>query len=505
MKHLYILPTIILLTISINGHAQVNADSELFNMILQSDSLLFEEGFNNCNLVMVDSIITEDFEFYHDNNGSQNKAMFLQTFKESLCSTPNRKPIRKLVKSSMEVFPLYNEGILYGAIQKATHEFYIKEPGKELYKTNVASFTHLWLKEKSLWKLKRSLSYDHHDPKVEYGQTFEANYPKELFTYENDVNQLIAQHNIPSVGIGLINNGKLQQVRLYGEKHKGHPVDSKTIYKIASLTKPIAAIITLKLVEKGLWDLDEPVANYHIDNDVKDAPELNLLTTRLILSHRSGFPNWRYLSETNTLEFEFEPGVKFQYSGEGFEYLRKALEAKFNKGIEDLAEELLFEPLGMNNTHFYWNDAIDEDNYAVEHDEMGRALEYQKYKTASAAANLLTTVEDYGTFMAHIINGAGLSDALYQEFVTPYSNKKNGIDWGLGCELLLDLDDQGEFAIMHGGGDYGLKTLMLLLPKSKKGLLIFTNSENGMAVWRKLAEEYFGGIGEEIVRRQLSE
>lgn len=56
---------------------------------------------------------------------------------------------------------------------------------------------------------------------------------------------------------------------------------------------------------------------------------------------------------------------------------------------------------------------------------------------------------------------------------------------------------------MHGGGDYGLKTLMVLLPNSKQGLVIFSNSENGMVVWRKIIEEYFGEIGAEIARRNL--
>ena len=87
----------------------------------------------------------------------------------------------------------------------------------------------------------------------------------------------------------------------------------------------MTAIVTLKLVEKGLWDLDEPVYKYHIDKDIKNSPELKKLTTRHILSHQSGFPNWRHLTESQRLSFEFEQGTQFQYSGEGFEYLRKAL------------------------------------------------------------------------------------------------------------------------------------------------------------------------------------
>jgi CubicO group peptidase (beta-lactamase class C family) len=505
MRHFNIILTIVLLGLTISFKAQSKKELALFNTIYKLDSLLFEEGFNNCNLQLVDSLVNEDFEFYHDNNGIQNKKMFLTTFKESLCSTPNKKPIRKLVDGSMQVYPLYNKGEMYGVIQKATHEFYIKVPEKELYKTNVALFTHLWLLDGEKWKLKRSLSYNHQLPKPDYGVKFEAKFNQELFISDNDIEQLIKQHKIPSLGIGYINNGKLQQVRLFGEKSKGNPVDYNTFYKVASLTKPITAIITLKLVEQGLWDLDEPIYKYYIDKDVKGAPELKQLTTRHILSHRSGFANWRYLNEPNELTFEFEPGTKFQYSGEGYEYLRIALENKFNKGLENLAENILFKPLKMNNTHFYWNSKINENDYAISHDKNGEIINNEKYTEANAAANLLTTVPDYGKFMVHILDGAGLSDSLYRQFITPYSNKSEGIDWGLGCQLLFDLNKDKEYAIMHGGGDYGLKTIMLLLPKSKKGLLIFSNSENGMVVWRKIIEEYFDNIGEKITKRNLGE
>ena len=73
----------------------------------------------------------------------------------------DHKPIRKLVPGSMELFSLKKNGLLYGMIQRGTHEFYIKEKGKPLYKTGIAKFTHLWLLEDNAWKLKRVLSFDH--------------------------------------------------------------------------------------------------------------------------------------------------------------------------------------------------------------------------------------------------------------------------------------------------------------------------------------------------------
>ena len=146
------------------SYSQQEKDS-LFLELEGLDRMLFERGFNQCDLNMLDSLVSEDFEFYHDQNGIQDKPMFMKTFRESICSSPQRKPIRKLVEGSLEIFPLYQNGHLYGAIQKGRHEFYIQEPGREMYKTSVAPFTNLWIIEEKAWKLKRVLSYDHQDPR----------------------------------------------------------------------------------------------------------------------------------------------------------------------------------------------------------------------------------------------------------------------------------------------------------------------------------------------------
>lgn len=144
--------------------AQVAESSELFKALAIKDSLLFDEGFNHCNIQVTEDIISKDLEFYHDTGGIQDREEFFKAVKENICSTPERKPIRKLVLGTLKVFPLEDNGHLYGAIQKGIHQFYIKEPGKDLYLTSSAKFTHLWILEESRWKLKTVLSYDHQAP-----------------------------------------------------------------------------------------------------------------------------------------------------------------------------------------------------------------------------------------------------------------------------------------------------------------------------------------------------
>lgn len=141
---------------------EVQKDTPLFLQLKTCDSLLFDIGFNECNLEIFDTLVADDFEFYHDQSGiTPNKAEFINGTKNGLCKMDYRA-IRKLEPGTLTVFPMYKDGKLYGALQSGYHSFYALYPGKtELVHTSEAYFTHLWLLEDSRWKLARVLSYDH--------------------------------------------------------------------------------------------------------------------------------------------------------------------------------------------------------------------------------------------------------------------------------------------------------------------------------------------------------
>ena len=145
--------------------AQVNMESELFQELKARDSLLFDRGFNLCKIAEFEGFVSDELEFYHDQGGlTTNKEDFLTAIRNNICSNEKMKPVRKLVPGSLQVFPMYNNGNLYAAIQKGEHEFFIKEPGKELYKTSSAKFTHVWELINQEWMLTKVLSYDHKSP-----------------------------------------------------------------------------------------------------------------------------------------------------------------------------------------------------------------------------------------------------------------------------------------------------------------------------------------------------
>jgi CubicO group peptidase (beta-lactamase class C family) len=291
---------------------------------------------------------------------------------------------------------------------------------------------------------------------------------------------VMQKEKVFALGIGVIEEGKIKETKVLGQLSAGLPAPQNTLFQVASLTKPIVEITTLRLVSQGLWSLDEPLYHYWTDPDVSGDLRSKLLTTRHVLAHQTGFVNWRWLHPTGKLTFDFEPGTKTQYSGEGLEYLKKTLEVKFNMPLQEIVSRYLFIPDGMTDSRFIWDDSLIEKRYAVGHNGEGVAYEIRKNRAASAADLLMTTIRDYTVFGAGVLKKKGLTDSVWEDMIRIQSNGQHA-RYGLGWEVFNDLDN-GEFALLHGGSDPGVRTTIVLLPKSKRGLVIFTSSDNGMAL-----------------------
>lgn len=474
--------------------AQVGKQSELFKTIMSKDSLLFNVGFNTCSISQFENLLSANFEFYHDVEGMSDKTKFLKDLRGGLCSNPSGYQARReLLAESTEIYALRrksNQGEIYGAIQIGVHQFFEKQTGKAEQFGSSARFTHVWLLERGEWKLSRSFSYEHVQKQLETSRV-------SLFANDAEIEAWLKENKVPTLGIGVIENGKLKHINVFGEIAKGVSAPYNTLFNVASLTKPVTALIALKLVSSGKWSLDEPLDTYWTDPDLAKDPRAHKLTTRIILSHQSGFPNWRWMTTDKKLSFQFEPGTSYQYSGEGFEYLRKALETKFKKSLQQLASELIFQPLGMSDTRYVWDTRIDTSRLAQAYDKDGNTYETVKNKIPNAADDLLTTIGDYGTFLISVMNGDGLSAKVLDDMRSNQVASSRGKHFGLGFEI-YDLG-QGEYALSHGGSDKGVQTIVFIFPKTKQGLLIFTNSDTGAAVYETLLKHYLGDKGTKIV------
>ncbi len=174
---------------------------------------------------------------------------------------------------------------------------------------------------------------------------------------EKDIPKLMKEADLPGFSIALIRDGKLVWTKDFGLRNAEtqEPITEKTIFEAASLSKPVFAYAVLKLADEGKIDLDVPLNKYLGNNYEVGADErLNKITARRVLSHTTGFPNWRNRDAT-TLPILFTPGERFSYSGEGFEYLRKVIEHIAKKPLEDFMKKMVFLPLKMNSSTYVWN------------------------------------------------------------------------------------------------------------------------------------------------------
>lgn len=303
---------------------------------------------------------------------------------------------------------------------------------------------------------------------------------------------LMQQYKIPVVGVSLMADGSVKKTKVYGRLSNGNWAPQNTLFNVASLTKPVTALTVLRLADAGKWNLDEPLDKYWIDPDIKDDNRHTRLTTRIILSHQSGFPNWRSQNPSNKLAFMFGPGTKYSYSGEGFEYLRHALEAKFHRTLQQLADSALFGPLGMHNTRYGWSDQLDSNRFADPHDANGKLIVMKKISLIISADWLVTNLNDYSKFALAILNQKTLSPKLYQQMIMPQVAMKTGSieQMGLGWEVMTPLSN-GEYLLIHTGADDGVKTLVMLLPQSKRGIVIFTNGNNGFELIKKVIKQAY--------------
>ena len=460
----------------------VQGASGLHEELLREDEKLFKKGFNECDLAYLESHVSDELVFYHDQGGIQGKDLFMHNVRNNICSNSNSKPIRKLIKKSVSTHPLYDNGVLYGAIQMGEHEFYIRREGYPDKLTSTAKFNHVWVKVNGKWMLANVLSFDHKSP-----------------SQKSTIEAVLSKHHVPALAIGVIENGKISKLDVFGERREGKPAGRDTIFKVASLTKPIVTFITLKLIDEGKLELDEPLYHYWIDPDLVNDERYKLLTARNILTHQTGFDNWRWANPTKKLRFNFNPGSQHQYSGEGFEYLRIALEKKFNTTIESLAETYLFEPAGMKDTHFWWNEQVDSKRYAYNHDAQGNEIELIQHKTANASANLLTTIGDYSRFITYIMQQAETNPNLYKNSVSKQISLGERHQFGLGWEIFTDFSNN-EYALLHTGRDPGVNTLAIFYPKSKNGYVLFMNGDNALPVMEHVLKDLY--LGQELWQRR---
>jgi hypothetical protein len=234
---------------------------------------------------------------------------------------------------------------------------------------------------------------------------------------ETDFLRLITEATVPGIAAAIIRDGRLDRYVCRGVRSAqgAAVVDENTVFEAASLTKPVFAHMVLQLVDQGYLSLDAPLGDY-LPNYVPGDDRASTITPRQVLSYAPGLPNWR--NAEWPLKTHFPPGDRFSYSGEGFLYLQKAVEATTGKQAPVLVEQLVLEPFAMTQSSLIWDSRFDV-NRAYPHDDFGRAALSFKPAEANAAWSLQTTAIDFGRFLLAVLDGSRLKPESAELWLRP--------------------------------------------------------------------------------------
>lgn len=343
--------------------------------------------------------------------------------------------------------------------------------------------------------------------------------PAEMFQSYSDqlanpksIAERMEHYKVPGLSIAVINNDRIEWTKAYGtmDVNTAAPVTTETIFEAASTSKFVTSVLALHFVQEGLIDLDTNVNDYLKSWKVPDNEftKDEKVTLRRILTHQAGIPttNFDYdeeygiptlidvLNGTPPAENkpaipELVPGSQWQYSNVAYDIIQLLLEDLKGKPFQQIAEEIIFKPLGMDNSTFvYPLDSDKRKREAMPHDAEGISRNPAMHESAFAHGNLTTTPADLAAFTLEVIRAyQGKSERiLSQRTAQQLFNKECEIDQkaiplpfyeGLGVFLM---DEGKDLVFTHPGENYpGFISWLMGWPERGTAAVIMTNGAQG--------------------------
>jgi CubicO group peptidase (beta-lactamase class C family) len=302
------------------------------------------------------------------------------------------------------------------------------------------------------------------------------------------------QATVPGLSLAVIEDARVVWARGFGVASvvSRQPVDPDAVFEAASLSKPVFAYAVLQLCDRGVLDLDAPLADYMADPYIADEPRLPLITARRVLSHTSGLPNWR--PNDQPLAMTFAPGERFGYSGEGYVYLQRVVERVTGHTLAEHMREHVLRPFGMAHSDYVWKDRY-ETQATQGHSRGGNPRDKQKPSQGNAAFSLHTTPSEFALFVAELLSAGRkrayrIGASAAREMLRPQVTLNRFLGWGLGWGIQRM---PGGDTFWHWGSNTGFKCFVVASRPRRAGVVVMTNSENGLRVCRETVLEVLGG------------
>jgi CubicO group peptidase (beta-lactamase class C family) len=347
-----------------------------------------------------------------------------------------------------------------------------------------------------------------------------------------EVSKIMTHTHANGMAIAVIDHGNIGYVHAYGIRNaNGDPLTTDTVMYGASLTKTVFAYTVMQLVDQGKLnldtpikdDLDNPLPSYGPDpvfpdkhgpyKDLAEDSRWEKITPRMCLTHSTGFNNFWFIEPDQKLHIHFEPGARFNYSGEGFILLQFIIEhGRKAQGLGlDVGEltNAIFDRLGMTRTSLVWRDAFAA-NLADGWNDQGQSQPNDRRKKVRVAGSMDTTIADLPKFVAALVRGDGLSAASRAEMTRPLlhlttahqfppflpdlpvSEQRKDLYAGLGVVVFDGPQGHGFY---KGGHDGQTANTMVCIEPAQRCVLILSNDVRSEASFPELVRFILGDTG----------
>jgi len=324
------------------------------------------------------------------------------------------------------------------------------------------------------------------------------------------IEKAMGTYGVPGVSIAIVDDFEVVHARGFGLAEPGRPVDTDTLFQAASLSKPVSAVVAAAASEAGLVDLEADVAGMLTSWRLPPMPFDGPITLRMLFAHRAGtnvpgFPGYRLDAplpdlprildgvpdKNEPIRVVAQPGGQPSYSGGGYVMAQLAIEDHTGLAWEDMADSLVFEPLGLELSTYRILGEPDRSRLAVGYRSDGAEVAgggWHAYPE-TAPASLSTTPTEYAALVIDVMrsyeDGTGvlLDQATARLLLDP--------DFAVGFGVSRE---EGGIAIAHAGANEGYRCEFVAVPHLGEGVIVMTNSDAGGA----LASSVIEAVGEEL-------
>jgi CubicO group peptidase (beta-lactamase class C family) len=334
---------------------------------------------------------------------------------------------------------------------------------------------------------------------------------------EATVVRAMTKARVPALALAVIDHGEIVYMAGFGYRdvERRLPLTDTTVMYAASLTKAMFAHLVMQLVDEGTIALDAPIGSYlpkplpqyEKYADLALDARWQRITPRMLLSHTSGLPNWRFINANGKLDLKFEPGAWYSYSGEGINLLQFVIEQHTGQDMDALMRRRVFDRFGMTRTSMTWQPSF-ESELAFGYDSAGQSVGHDKRSHARAAGSADTDLADMARFIQGVLRGDALSDSSRRAMLAPQirirtvhefpapsfdtTSRDDAIRLSYGLGWGLFDSPHGPAFFKEGHDDVSWRNYMVAFDRTKSAIILLSSSANAEPMFPALLANVLG-------------